>query len=207
MFLERKQVFQIWAVLIRTKTVVNVLADYILDPGEVGRGAGEHWGLFVHSAANRTKASDPMNFPRTAHLVLTHQRTTWISLHRVTSRRGTYQEMLWCLRMPSPCLSFRRKFHLADRLELIWQFITTADHGGLDLEPPVIHPLAGVILHNRQGDLVKGLRYLCIHWITCKIHRHETIKKRRLDCQIVICPASECKRMSWKVDQRKWVNE
>lgn len=58
--------------------------------------------------------------------------------------------------------SCHAKFHLADRLEIVRQSITTADHGGLDLEPPVVHPLAGVMIHNRQGDLVKGLGYRCI---------------------------------------------
>lgn len=47
--------------------------------------------------------------------------------------------------------------YLADRLELIRQGIATADHGGLDLEPPVICPLAGVIGYNWQGNLVKSL--------------------------------------------------
>lgn len=61
-----------------------------------------------------------------------------------------------------PLLSIRHVllqdlFYLTDRLELIRQGITTANHGGLDLEPPVIHPLAGVKWHNRQRDLVKGL--------------------------------------------------
>lgn len=58
--------------------------------------------------------------------------------------------------------SFHAIFHLADRLELIRQCVTTANHGGLDLEPPVVHPLAGVMIHNRQGDLVKGLGCRCI---------------------------------------------
>lgn len=61
--------------VIHTKSIVNVLADYVLDPGDVSRCAGEHRGLFVHNTPNRSKASYAMNLPRTTHLILTHQRT------------------------------------------------------------------------------------------------------------------------------------
>lgn len=149
--------------------IVDVPADYIFDPGDVGRGACEHRGLLIHNASNRTKAGYTMNFPRTTRGILAHQRTTWISLSesRINSKNT--------ISMLSPCVYIYPVwwdlFYLADRLELIRQGITTADHRGLDLEPPVIHPLAGVIWHNRQGDLVKGLCNFSIRWITWWSHK------------------------------------
>lgn len=79
-FFEEKNNGPVLTGLIHTKSIVGVLADYIFDPGNVGRGACEHRGLFVHNASNRTKASYTMNFPGTTMAILTHQRTTRISL-------------------------------------------------------------------------------------------------------------------------------
>lgn len=79
-FLRKKNNGPVLTGLIHTKSIVDVLADYIFDPGNVGRGAREHRRLFVHNASNRTEASYTMNFPGTTMAILTHQRTTRISL-------------------------------------------------------------------------------------------------------------------------------
>lgn len=67
---------------IRTVLIVDVSADDILDPGEVGRRSSEHRGLLIHNTSNRTEARYAMNLPRTTGGILTHQRTTWISLSK-----------------------------------------------------------------------------------------------------------------------------
>ena len=56
--------------------IVDVSADDILDPGEVGRGAGEHGGLLIHNTSDRAKASYTVNFPWTSGGIPAHQRTT-----------------------------------------------------------------------------------------------------------------------------------
>lgn len=56
--------------------IVDVSAYDVLDPGDVGRGAGEHGRLLIHNTSNRTKASYTMNFPLTIGGILAHQRTT-----------------------------------------------------------------------------------------------------------------------------------
>lgn len=61
---------------IRTVLIVDVSADDILDPGEVGRRSSEHRGLLIHNTSNRTEARYAMNLPRTTGGILTHQRTT-----------------------------------------------------------------------------------------------------------------------------------
>ena len=52
---------------------VYVPADGVVDPGDVGGGAGEHRGLLVHDAADRPKAGDAMHLPRAGGGVLAHQ--------------------------------------------------------------------------------------------------------------------------------------
>lgn len=85
--------------LIHTKSIVDVLADYIFDPGNVGRGAREHRGLFVHNASNRTKASYTMNFPGTTMAILTHQRATRISLpeSQIQRKKNRISMLFHCL--------------------------------------------------------------------------------------------------------------
>lgn len=63
-----------------TVFIIDVSADDIFDPGEVGRGASEHRWLLVHNASNGAKTGYAMNFPRAASGILAHQGTTWISL-------------------------------------------------------------------------------------------------------------------------------
>lgn len=56
--------------------IVDVPADDIFYPGEVGRGAGEHGGLLIHDASDSAKAGYTVNFPRTVGGILAHQGTT-----------------------------------------------------------------------------------------------------------------------------------
>lgn len=47
--------------------------------------------------------------------------------------------------------------HLAHRFQFIRCVVSSADHRGFDLEPPVVHALAGVIGHHRKSHLVQSL--------------------------------------------------
>lgn len=58
--------------MIHTVLVVHVSADDVSDPGEVGRGAGEHGGLLIHDTSNRAEAGYTVNFPRSSGGILAH---------------------------------------------------------------------------------------------------------------------------------------
>lgn len=60
---------------IRTLLVVGLPADHIFDPADVGRGACEYRGLFIHCASILNKACYPMNFPGSTCGILAHERT------------------------------------------------------------------------------------------------------------------------------------
>lgn len=60
---------------VRTVLIVQLLADYVLNPGDVSRRTCEHRWLLVHDASNRTEAGDAVNFPRCTEGILAHQRT------------------------------------------------------------------------------------------------------------------------------------
>lgn len=53
--------------------IVEVSADDICYPRDVGRRAGEHRRLLIHNASNRAKASYAMNFPWIANFILANQ--------------------------------------------------------------------------------------------------------------------------------------
>ena len=52
---------------------VYVPADGVVDPGDVGGGAGEHRGLLVHDAADGAEAGDAVHLPGARGGVLAHQ--------------------------------------------------------------------------------------------------------------------------------------
>ena len=56
--------------------IVHVPADDVLDPGDVGRGAGEHGGLLIHDTSNGAEAGYTVNFPGCSGGTLAHQRTS-----------------------------------------------------------------------------------------------------------------------------------
>ena len=60
--------------------IVHVPTDDVLNPGDVGRGAGEHGGFLVLNAADGAKTSDAVHLPGATHSILTHQRATGVSL-------------------------------------------------------------------------------------------------------------------------------
>lgn len=63
--------------------IVNVPADDIFNPGDVGGGASEDGRLLIHNTSDRTKAGYTMNLPTCPWVILAHQRTARISLSNI----------------------------------------------------------------------------------------------------------------------------
>lgn len=134
----------VWTILCHTMLGVDVSANNVFNPGYVRRGAGEYGWLLVHDAADGAEAGYAMNLPWVSgdHSILAHQRASRIPLLKSQINIQTEIQLNPGLHNESVGLD------LTDGLEIIGQVVATAHHGGLDLEPPVIHPLAGVIRYN-----------------------------------------------------------
>lgn len=56
--------------------------------------------------------------------------------------------------------------HLTHRLQLVRQSVSTADHGRFDLEPPVVHALAGIKRNHGKSNLIQSLSHFRSNRIT-----------------------------------------
>lgn len=56
--------------------------------------------------------------------------------------------------------------NLTHWLQLVRQSVSTADHRGSDLEPPVVHAFADAKGNHRKSNLIQSLSHFRSHWVT-----------------------------------------
>lgn len=65
---------------VHTSEVIDVFANDVLNPGQVGGGTSEDAGLLIKDTADWTKTSDAVHLPRGRGAVLAYQGSTRVTL-------------------------------------------------------------------------------------------------------------------------------